>query len=141
MDTIIIYSSMTGTTELMAETISKELTKTGAKVAIKDAFGAFADELKNYDRILIGSYTWGDGDVPDELLDFYDELCQEDLSGKQAAVFGAGDSSYTYFARAVDIFEEALVGCGCKILTASLKVDGEPEEKIRELCKAFSKEI
>ncbi len=33
-----------------------------------------AVELENYDGILFGTYTWGDGDLPYELEDFYDDM-------------------------------------------------------------------
>jgi flavodoxin I len=138
MNTIIVYTSITGTTELMAVSIANELTKSGDKVDIKDAMETFAEDLKPYDRILIGSYTWGDGDLPDEVFGFYEELKEIDLTGKGVAVFGPGDSSYSHFARAVDLFEETLKDIGCKILTKSLKVDRESDELIEEKCKIFS---
>ena len=141
MNTIIVYASMTGNTEFIAELIAEELTKLGEKVDVKDAMVTFVEDLNPYDRILIGSYTWGDGDLPDEVMDFYEELKSTDLTGKTAAVFGAGDSSYNYFARAVDIFEETLrISRGCMVLINGLKVDRESEEDIRTKCKEFSKQ-
>lgn len=59
MNTIIVFASMSGTTELMAYTIASELTKAGDQVTVKDAFEADAEELRSYERILVGSYTWG----------------------------------------------------------------------------------
>lgn len=141
MNTIIVYTSMTGTTELMANTIAEELIKSGAKVVLKDAIEVFAEELKSYENILIGSYTWGDGELPDEIVDFYEELASTDLTGKMAAVFGAGDSSYDHFARAVDIFTETLEGQGCKILLKGLKVDQESDEEIKATCRLFSEKL
>ncbi|WP_077211967.1 flavodoxin [Bacillus dakarensis] len=142
MNTIIVYTSMTGNTEFMAQTIANELMMQGDHVEIKDALDAYADELKDYDRILIGSYTWGDGDLPDEILDFYDELEDTDLIGKAAASFGSGDSSYDHFARAVDIFEQKLQEQGCIITVKGLKADMDSEEvmkaKCREFCEALS---
>ena len=141
MNTIIVYASMTGNTEFIAELIAEELTKLGEKVDVKDAMVTFAEDLNPYDRILIGSYTWGDGDLPDEVMDFYEELKNTDLTGKTAAVFGAGDSSYNHFARAVDIFEETLRDRGCTILINGLKADRGSEEDIKTKCKEFSKKL
>ncbi|WVX79751.1 hypothetical protein R4Z09_21035 [Niallia oryzisoli] len=45
MNTIVVYASMTVTTELMARTIADELAKAGDRVVMKDAMEAYADEL------------------------------------------------------------------------------------------------
>ena len=143
MNTIIVFASMSGNTELMAHTIASELTKAGDQVTVKDAFEADAEELKSYERILVGSYTWGDGDLSDEITGFYDELATIDLTGKMAAAFGSGDTSYEHFARAVDILGEALKTQGCEILIKGLKVDSwsEDEEEIETKCRLYAKEL
>ena len=143
MNTIIVFASMSGTTELMAHTLASELTKAGDQVTVIDAFETDAEELKSYDRILVGSYTWGDGDLSDEITGFYDELATIDLTGKMAAAFGSGDTRYEHFARAVDILEEALKTQGCEILIKGLKVDSwsEDEEGIETTCRLYAKEL
>jgi len=143
VNTIIVFASMSGTTELMAHTIASELTKAGDPVTVKDAFEADAEDLMSYERILVGSYTWGDGDLSDEITGFYDELATIDLTGKMAAAFGSGDTSYEHFARAVDILEEALKTQGCEMIIKSLKIDSwsEDEEEIEMKCRLFAKEL
>ena len=37
--------------------------------------------LKSYEKILIGSHTWGDGEISDEIIGFYDELLTSTLLG------------------------------------------------------------
>lgn len=132
---------MTGNTELMANIIAEELIKTGVKVVIKDAIEVSAEELISYEAILIGSYTWGDGELPDELLDLYDEIKNIDLTGKMIAIFGPGDSTYEHFAKAVDILEETLIKQGCKILLKGLKVDRESDEDMKIICKLYSEKL
>src|SRR5699024_8017919 len=108
MKTIVIYASMSGTTAQMAQIITEELEKEGQSIVVKDAYDTFANELENYERIIVGSHTWGYGELSDEILDLYDELLEIDLTGKYGAVFGPGDSSYELFAEAVDILERTL---------------------------------
>ena len=143
MNTIVVYASMTGTTERMARTIADELAKACNQVVVKDAIETYANELKSYERILLGSYTWGDGDLSDEITGFYDELINMDLTGEMAASFGPGDSTYQHFAGAVDILEETLKKQGCKIITKGLKVDSwlEEEDEIEANCIAFAKKV
>lgn len=138
MKTVIIYGSMTGNTEFMAECIAKELKLAGEEVVLKEAAFAFAEELEQYDQILFGTYTWGDGDLPDESVDFYEEAKQVDFSAKKVAVFGSGDSSYSCFAGAVDILEDLLKEKGCSLTVENLKIDRD-ETEIEEKCKKFAR--
>ncbi|MBT2656107.1 flavodoxin [Bacillus sp. ISL-18] len=141
MDNIIVYASMTGTTELIARSIAEELARSGWHVTVKDAIDTFAEELLSYDCILIGSYTWGDGELADDIMCFHEELLAVPLSGKLAAAFGAGDSSYEQFGRAVNILEETLENQGCQVITPGLKVDGGSEEEIKAISYSFAKKI
>ncbi|ULT54407.1 flavodoxin [Neobacillus drentensis] len=141
MDTIIVYASMTGTTELIARSIAGELARADWHVTVKDAVDTFAEELLAYDCILIGSYTWGDGELADEIICFHDELLAVPLSGKIAAAFGAGDSSYEQFGRAVNLLEETLENKGCQVIKPGLKVDGGSEEEIKTISFSFAKKI
>jgi flavodoxin I len=65
-----------------------------------------AEVLLQYDGILLGSYTWGDGELPFEAEDFYDQFDDLDLNGKVVGCFGSGDHAYPHFCAAVDIFQQ-----------------------------------
>ncbi|MBF8418486.1 flavodoxin [Heyndrickxia coagulans] len=141
MKTIIVYSTMTGTTEFMAEQIAVALTEAGYAVDIAESTNTSTHELAGYDLILIGANTWDEGDLWDEMIDFYEELPGVDLTGKKGAVFGAGDSFYEHFATAVDTMEEALKKQGCELLLDGLKVDVVPDEEIETACKDFARKL
>lgn len=120
---IIVYSSLTGNTEEMSEVIEKGVQEAGVEVVRKDAYDAKAEELLEYDGIILGAYTWGDGELPDEFLDFYEDMCELSLSGKKAAVFGSGDTSYAQYCGAVDLLEQKLRELGAEIVHESLKFE------------------
>lgn len=44
------------------------------------------------DICVIATYTYDEGELPFDLEDFYDELPEQDLSGKVYGVVGSGDS-------------------------------------------------
>ena len=46
-----------------------------------------------YDRFLLGSSTWGSGDVQDDWYDFLDGASAVALRGKEFALFGCGDET------------------------------------------------
>jgi flavodoxin I len=141
MDIIIVFASMSGKTEFMANCIADTLVKKGHHVDVREAAMTFAEDLRPYETILIGSYTWGDGEIPDEAIDLFEEIENTDLTKKKVAVFGSGDSTYTHFARAVDIWEQALLEQGGKLLTQGLKVDQETEDYVREKCHLFCEQL
>lgn len=132
---LLVYASMTGNTRDMADSVVEGLLESYVAVEVKEVLDASASDLDAYDNVIFGVYTWGDGDLPDEFLDFYDELSGMDLSRKRAAVFGCGDSSYRYFAVAGDQLTECLENRGAVVLPQTVKSDGCPGRKELEACK------
>ncbi|NGZ74329.1 flavodoxin [Saccharibacillus alkalitolerans] len=136
---IMIYASMTGNTEEMSELIASGIADAGGEVTVKMAEDCNADILLDYDGIILGAYTWGDGELPDEFLDFYDELDELDLTGKKAAVFGSGDTVYEQFAKAVDLLQEKLAERGAEMVLEPLKLELNPSGDEREACLSFGR--
>ena len=134
---LIVYSSMTGNTEEMANLIGEGIQETGGSVTIKDILEVDVTVLQDYDGILLGAYTWGDGELPDEYLDFYHEMAQLNLTNKIAAAFGSCDSSYEHRGGAVDILEKKLAELGADIVFEGLKIDLSPTATGIEQCIKF----
>ncbi|MCM2533927.1 flavodoxin [Neobacillus pocheonensis] len=134
---LIVYASMSGNTEELAQLIGEGINQAGVTVEIKDILMSDVVELKEYDGILLGAYTWGDGDLPDEFLDFYEEMNSLDFKGKMAAAFGSCDSSYDHWGRAVDILSNKLVELGAEVVLDGLKIDLAPTDSEKEQCIQF----
>lgn len=91
MRTGIFYGSTTGMTESLAAKIAA---RTGvAQTDVRNVADASADEAEGYDLLLLGSSTWGCGELQDDWYDFLDALKRKALSGKRVALFGCGDSA------------------------------------------------
>ena len=128
---LIIFGSTTGNTEEVAEIVGGVLKKDDHDVTIENASDVSVDGLADgYDAVLLGCSTWGDEEIElqDDFIDLFDNLDKAGLKGKKVAVFGCGDSSYTYFCGAVDVIEEKSEKLGGKMIVAPLKIDGDPEE-------------
>nr|WP_295970857.1 flavodoxin [uncultured Bacillus sp.] len=137
---VLIYASMSGNTEMMAEEVVKGIREAGEEVKVIDVMnGVFAKELLDFDGIILGSYTWGDGELPDDFLDFFEEMDSIDLTGKKAAVFGSGDTGYNYFCAAVDILMEKLQKRGAEVYPNGIRVDLTPSEEDEEACRNLGK--
>ena len=89
--TAIIYGSTTGTTEDIAGRIASKLNI--AKEDMYEISKVTADTVAGYDTLLLGSSTWGSGDLQDDWYDGIETLKGADLAGKKIALFGCGDSS------------------------------------------------
>lgn len=131
---IVIYGSTTGTTENIAQIVAQKMKSSEKDVAVKNAASLDSEELIDYDLILLGCSTWGDGELQHDFIGFEEKLRGVDLNGKKAAVFGPGESSYPQFCKAVDILEEALKKCGAELISLGLKIDvleGDYNERVR----------
>lgn len=134
---LMVYASMTGNTQEIAEAIAEGIRSTGATLEIKEMMDATAQELESYDAILLGAYTWGDGELPDECMDFYDEMDDISLAEKKVAAFGSCDSAYEHVGAAVDILLAKSRERGAETPLEGLKIELAPTAKEVETCKAF----
>lgn len=109
----IFYGSTMGTTESVAQDIATQLGVDASD--IHNVADADVNEVDQYDMLILGSSTWGSGELQDDWYSFIEELKAKDLSGKKVALFGCGDAgSYPdTFCDAVGLLYEALQGTGC----------------------------
>ena len=114
----IFYGSTTSTTEAVAQDIARALGIADAD--IHNVADTPADETERYDLLLLGSPTWGCGELQDDWYGFLDALKGRDLQGKRVALFGCGDSaSYPdTFCDALGLIYEALQPTGCTFIGA-----------------------
>ncbi len=112
----IFFGSSSGTTEEIASKIASRLgVATGDVHNVADADAA---ELANYDVLLLGSSTWGMGDLQDDWESFLPNAKEQNLAGKKVALFGCGDSS-SYsdtFCDALATIKEELSSTGCSFI-------------------------
>lgn len=120
----IFYGSSTGTCEELAGMIADRLGVDKGDVHSADRLSA--DLVARYDVLLLGTSTWGDGELQDDWYDGIRVLNSSDLTGKDVALFGCGDSeSYAdTFCDAMGLLYEGLKGCGCHFIGGGVSADG-----------------
>lgn len=111
--TVVIYGSSTGTCQAIAQTIAQKL---GAKAV--DVAQIDENLLLANDNLLLGTSTWGAGELQDDWYDGLKTLEGTDLKGKTAALFGCGDAeSYPdTFCGAMRELYDAAVKAGANVL-------------------------
>jgi flavodoxin short chain len=121
---------MTGNTAQIAELVKHRFEETGVEVDLNECTEVEASDFENADVCVIATYTYGEGELPDEISDFYDDLTELDLTDKIYGVIGSGDKAYEdLFCAAVDKFEEAFENAGASKGAASVKIEFSPEEE------------
>ena len=120
----IFYGSTTGTTESVARLIAEKLGVSPADV--HDVSKLDAALAESYEALILGTSTWGDGELQDDWYDGIKVLKNANLSGKTIALFGCGDSeSYSdTFCDGMGILYEDLKDTGCTFLGNRVSTDG-----------------
>ncbi|MFW5614600.1 MAG: flavodoxin FldA [Campylobacter hyointestinalis] len=124
----IIFGSSMGNTEEAANLIASNLGIDNVlNVADTDA-----KTINSFDKLIIGSSTWGSGDLQDDWDSFdFDSL---DVSGKTVALFGLGDSS-SYgdtYCDAMGIIYDKLTKKGANII-GQVSTDGYSFDESRSV--------
>lgn len=139
---MIVYASLTGNTEECTEIVEEAFTELGAEVEVVESVFADPEDFLDHDIILVGTYTYGtDADLPDEIVDFYEELEDVDLTGKIYGAFGSGDTFYEKYCKSVDDFDEMFAKTGAVKGAESVKVNLNPEDDDKENLKTFAEKL
>lgn len=137
----IVYASMTGNTEEIADIVGNKLEELGHTVDVDECTTVDASDFEEADAAIVATYTYGDGELPDEIVDFYEDLADLDLSGKFYGVVGSGDTFYDYFCKSVDEFEDQFALTGAEKAADSVKVDLAAEDEDIEKLEAFAETL
>ena len=145
MKNLLIYGTLTGNTENVAQQIKTLVEESAKELEIKNINQTSIADISAVENLLIvASSTWDDGLPCSDMADFLEESAQDlpDLAGKKLAFFGCGDSNYVQFCKAVDILEETFTKKGGEKICNSFKIDGYVEDEgNQEKIKNFAKEI
>lgn len=119
----VFYGSTTGTTESVANLIAEILGI--AQADVHDVSKMSADVAGAYEALILGTSTWGDGELQDDWYDGIKVLKGMDLKDKIIALFGCGDSeSYgDTFCDGMGILYEDLKTSGCRFIGAVSDAD------------------
>lgn len=138
----IVYASMTGNNEEIAGIVEEAFQDLDIDVDTTEISQADAADYQQADICVLVTYTYGEGDMPDEAQDFYDDLLEEDLTGKIYGTCGSGDRFYEgHFCATVDDFDHAFAQTGATKGADSVKVDLAAEADDIANLEAFVKKL
>ncbi|MBS9336180.1 flavodoxin domain-containing protein [Fructobacillus papyrifericola] len=136
----VIFATITGNNEAVADRLVNLLEEAGVQVQKSEISQTEADELAEYDLAFLVPYTYDEGSLPDEGLDYFDDIADLDLPDLVYAVAGSGDTFYEgYYCLALDKFDEQMQKTGAKrageIVRINLYPGQKDEERLADLVK------
>ncbi len=127
---VILVGTETGTAEDVADELAEALGDAGIEAGVRDMEDVGPDVIDGSRAVVICTATHGDGELPDNSVEFYEAIEDEglDLSGVVFAVLGLGDSAYADFCEAGRIWSRFLTGLGATEVVERYEIDGYPED-------------
>lgn len=141
---LVIYASQSGNSEALAEEFGSRLASTGFNAPVICTEDYKPADLVNEKKLLIISSTWGEGDPPDNAVDFWAELSSDDqpkLEQLSYSVLGLGDSNYIDFCGMAKRFDSRLEALGAKRIAPRVDCDTDYEEISDEWFAAVASSI
>jgi sulfite reductase (NADPH) flavoprotein alpha-component len=131
----ILYASQSGTAEGLARKLAKELKAQGHQPAVSTLVGYSPAALAAERYALILASTYGDGEAPDGVQPFYEELCLEHFprfEGLSYSVFALGDRHYEHFCKFGRDLDTKLAALGANRLANRVDCDVDVDEPLAQ---------
>ena len=131
----VLYASQSGTAEGLARKLAKELKAQGHVPAVTTLVGYTPAALAAEKYALILASTYGEGDAPEGVQPFYEQLCLEHFPRFESlsyAVLALGDKHYEHFCKFGKDLDAKLIALGANPLCDRVDCDvdvGEPFER------------
>jgi len=134
---LVIYYSRSGNTEKMAKAVA-EGAKSIQNVAVDLSYHIEAEELTNYDAILVGTPTYN-AQMPIDFKNLFEEASakQINLKGKIGSAFG----SYGWSGEAPQAVIEILKKLEMKVIEPPIRSKNSPDQKTLDACIELGKRV
>lgn len=136
----VLFASMTGNARDCGEKVAAELNKAGITTEAHDLASWDPRQLLEQTKVLITISTWGEGEPPDDGVNFYDyvkSLEAPALENIKFAVFALGDTSYDEFCKCGRDLDEMFEARGAQRLLDRVDNDIDFDDAFSSWCEAI----
>jgi sulfite reductase (NADPH) flavoprotein alpha-component len=137
---LILYGSQTGTAEGLAMKLASEAASHGYQARVLEMNAHRALDLPSEPLLVIVTSTWGDGDPPDNAVEFWNYLHAEPLPRLERlsfSVLALGDKNYADFCGAGRKFDLRLEQLGARRIQPREDCDTDYEAAARRWMDGF----
>ena len=134
----VIYWSMTGNTQAMAEAIAQGAREAGAQVDVFSVDQVGVDQVLEYDQLALGCPAMGAEVLEEGEFEPFFTALEGKLSGKKVALFGSygwGDGEW------MRNWEETCLGDGAVFAGESVICNEAPDDEADAACIALGKKL
>jgi sulfite reductase (NADPH) flavoprotein alpha-component len=131
LELTVLFGSESGNAEGLADQTAKAASKAGFKAKAVSMGDIKPEKLKGVKHLLVIVSTWGEGDPPENAIDFYKAFMSDQaprLEGTRYSVLGLGDTSYEHFCKMGKDFDARLEALGAQRIFARKDCDVDFDE-------------
>ena len=122
----ILFGSQTGNARHLAEALAKQAQGKGIVAKVVDMAEYKTTQLKNEQYLVIVTSTYGEGEPPENAIGLHNFLFSKKapkLAGLKYAVLGLGDTSYEFFCKTAQDFDQRLAELGATSVLPRIDLD------------------
>lgn len=122
----ILFGSQSGNSEELAAKFAKRAPDYGMEATVHDMDGFDLSSMSGMKRVLIICSTWGEGDMPDNAEELWQEAISDPapkLDGTFFSVLALGDTSYEFFCESGKDWDQRLEQLGATRLVDRVDCD------------------
>ncbi len=125
----IIYATQTGNAEEVAQNLSKQASEQGFIVNLNEMNYHNIDTFRQLRNVAIITSTYGEGEVPEMGVEFWNELrsSKVEMKNLKYGLIALGDKSHEIFCGAGRAISKKLEELNCKKIIKDLECDGDTE--------------
>ncbi len=143
MSVLIVYGSVGGNTEIVAQKIYEILQENEVESRLSRVETTDSQAVLEHELIILASPTYYHGETEGNFPPFLKALKKLDLKGKKFLAVGLGDKKYypEYLCDAAKVFEEFIAEVGAEMFAPSLRIGVPPMEMLDKMVKNWAERV